>query len=92
MFKLKMSPFHTYCKNGDTFIKVTIVTLVTRLVICLHIKVFIMCVCVCDFNQNQNVLANFSKNPLHKFVLTSAWLGLSCSMWTDICGHMDGQP
>ena len=90
MLKLKMlSPFHTYCKNGDTFIKVTIVMLATRLVICLHIKVFIMCVCVCvcDFNQNQNVLANFSKNPLHKFVLPSAWLGLSCSMWTCLWTH-----
>jgi hypothetical protein len=48
--------------------------------------------CVCDFNQNENVLGNFSKTPQHKFVLTSTGLGLSCSMWTYICGHMDGQP
>ena len=97
MLKLQLlSPFLTYCNNGDTFIKVAIVTLVTRLVMCLHIKVFIMCVCVCVCVcvtlTKINLLANFSKNPQHKFVLTSTGLELSCSMWTDICGHMDGKP
>lgn len=79
------------------------VTLVTRLLTCLHIKVFVVCLFVCVLLRvcgggGGAILTKIGlywqilvKKPQHKFVLTSTGLRLSCSMWTDICGHMDGQ-
>jgi hypothetical protein len=51
-----------------------------------------MCVCVCVILTKMRMYWQILvKNRQHKFVLASTGLGLSCSMWTDICGHMDGQ-